>query len=228
MAELTNRTKHEASFAGKLGKLSGRHRRELQDLLGFPPDVSKVPESFWLRVQRETEEELIALLLLIFIAAATQHRASASEAQGRAAQFASLTARDTAKSYTDTGREMLRTGGQEWAETTRTGGTVTRASVLDRTNTIFGPTRVRGIAMTGTTDAATSGSEAGIELTDGHSDDDTWWTEADQRVCPICQPLHKTKRENWSRLFPSGPPAHPRCRCWIVYAAEKAGALATA
>jgi len=47
----------------------------------------------------------------------------------------------------------------------------------------------------------------------------TWWTSEDERVCPICSPLHGVKRKIGG-IFPGGldaPPAHPRCRCWIVY-----------
>ncbi|MBC9783539.1 minor capsid protein [Heliobacterium chlorum] len=42
-----------------------------------------------------------------------------------------------------------------------------------------------------------------------------WLTAADERVCKVCGPLHR-------KLFPidkipfGGPPAHPRCRCFIV------------
>ncbi|ATW24157.1 minor capsid protein [Candidatus Formimonas warabiya] len=42
-----------------------------------------------------------------------------------------------------------------------------------------------------------------------------WLTAKDERVCKVCGPLHK-------KIFPidqipfGGPPAHPRCRCFIV------------
>ena len=42
-----------------------------------------------------------------------------------------------------------------------------------------------------------------------------WLTADDERVCPICGPLHK-------RMFPidqipfGAPPAHPQCRCFIA------------
>jgi len=44
-----------------------------------------------------------------------------------------------------------------------------------------------------------------------------WITEKDDRVCPICSPLHLKPREVWEPLFPLGPPAHPRCRCWTSW-----------
>ncbi len=49
-----------------------------------------------------------------------------------------------------------------------------------------------------------------------------WQTEKDEKVCPICSPLHNQLEQpgvigNWTELFPLGPPAHPRCRCFIVW-----------
>lgn len=45
-----------------------------------------------------------------------------------------------------------------------------------------------------------------------------WQTAADERVCPICGPL-QGKQAKLGKPFPGGldnPPAHPRCRCWVV------------
>ena len=46
-----------------------------------------------------------------------------------------------------------------------------------------------------------------------------WYTRRDERVCPICQPLHGTVT-NKKGVFPGGyvsPPAHPKCRCDVSY-----------
>ncbi len=45
--------------------------------------------------------------------------------------------------------------------------------------------------------------------------DERWFTQLDERVCPICGPLHGTTRETWGGEFPDGPPAHPNCRCYL-------------
>lgn len=42
-----------------------------------------------------------------------------------------------------------------------------------------------------------------------------WYTMQDERVCPICRPMHGKRRE-MTGSYPGGaapPPAHPRCRC---------------
>lgn len=44
-----------------------------------------------------------------------------------------------------------------------------------------------------------------------------WTTENDARVCPICMPLNDKPEASWDSKFPLGPPAHPRCRCWITW-----------
>lgn len=44
-----------------------------------------------------------------------------------------------------------------------------------------------------------------------------WVTEKDARVCPVCRPLDGKRQEFWEDEFPTGPPAHPRCRCYLQY-----------
>jgi hypothetical protein len=34
-----------------------------------------------------------------------------------------------------------------------------------------------------------------------------------ESVCEVCAPFDRHGIEVWGRLFPDGPPAHPRCRC---------------
>lgn len=85
---------------------------------------------------------------------------------------------------------------------------------------IFGRKRAEVITITETTRAFNQGyieglREAGIERKQ-------WWTRQDERVCPICRPLHG-KTLPLDEMFETvkgdliiGPPAHPRCRCTIV------------
>jgi len=53
------------------------------------------------------------------------------------------------------------------------------------------------------------------EITDGMSA--MWITTRDDRVCPICEPLHKQWEDDWRDTFAYGPPAHPNCRCHLEY-----------
>ncbi len=61
----------------------------------------------------------------------------------------------------------------------------------------------------------------------------TWKTVDDGRVCPICMPLHGTEVRNDGSFelrrvgrFVNGPPAHPRCRCYLVWQIVGAAAAA--
>ncbi len=110
----------------------------------------------------------------------------------------------------------------------RTSDQTTKTAFTSDLKKVLGPDRAAQVAVTETTIASTRGAEAGVEETVGFNEDDTWFTEKDKRVCPICRPLHGRKRSGWARFFPEGPPAHPGCRCWIHYANEKRGAAVLA
>lgn len=50
--------------------------------------------------------------------------------------------------------------------------------------------------------------------------DPLWFTQNDEKVCPICEPRHGKKKGNgWH----TDPPAHPRCRCYKGYRIELNG-----
>lgn len=226
MADLQDRRDIEASFAAKLSRLSSRHRRELVDLLGDPPDLANVPRDFWDRVQKETEEELAAMMLLIFASSAIQHGLDRERATEQAERFASSRSSDVAGQYVQNRQEEIARATIDWRERVNKGEAILKREVEDRTSRSFGPRKAAQIAVNETTNAAVDGGEAGVRETVGFDEDDTWFTVNDQRVCPICEPLHRSKRSNWTSKFPTGPPAHVGCRCWIHYANEKRGAAA--
>jgi len=215
--EVANRNELEASFARRFQRLSGRHRRELKELMGSPPDLNKVTQDFWDRVKRETEEVLLIILLLIFVTSATQHGMARKDAQSTGLKWSARRSAKVSTGYVKHSREELARIGGGWEFPSA-------RSAEEDLKRIFGPERSGRVAATETTDAATSGSEAGVKATVGFSEDDTWFTRSDGKVCEICQPLHNKPRSVWSRKFPDGPGAdvHPDCRCWIQYALEKA------
>jgi hypothetical protein len=211
--QITDRDIIERSFARRFSRLSSRHRRELLELVGDPPDASRVPESFWVRVEEETQKELAIILFLIWMQSAQEHGLDFDRAEKFGERYAERRAAKVAGGYTDHSRDLLKTTAKQWeaGEVTLTRGTLK----------IFGPRRAAGIAVNETTTAQTDGGEIGIDKTVGISVHDTWYTRADGRVCPVCKPLHDTPRGTWGRLFPDGPPAHTRCRCWIRYSNRK-------
>lgn len=93
----------------------------------------------------------------------------------------------------------------------RTDNPATRRQAFD---TAFGAARAESIAITTTTAANSSGQLAvGLMLGDEVEITYLWMTEDDGRECPICGALHEKGESVWGAKFPSGPPAHPRCRC---------------
>jgi len=44
-----------------------------------------------------------------------------------------------------------------------------------------------------------------------------WYTSADDRVCPICSPLHLLFEDKWPSEAKSGSPLHVKCRCFVEW-----------
>lgn len=81
----------------------------------------------------------------------------------------------------------------------------------------FGKQRAELIASTEVTRAYAEGNKQAWQAA-GIVEKREWRTAADERVCPICGPLHG-QQAGLNDAFEGGvdnPPAHPRCRCWIV------------
>jgi hypothetical protein len=79
----------------------------------------------------------------------------------------------------------------------------------------FSDSRAELIAVTETTVASSAAFDDYRDLIErlGAKVEQRWETAADEKVCPICAPLHNQPREVWEAEFPQGPPAHGRCRC---------------
>lgn len=215
MAELKNRGQVEGQFAAKLGVVAARHRKALVVALGSPPNPERIPDTFWQAVEDETREALLAMLALVFVTSAIQHGLAGRTATILGQAWAAARAATVAKGYRQHSEQRATLAGQQW------GGQATpptAAQVDERAASIFGPTRVNDVVVSETTLAVSQGGEAAVEETVGFSEDDQWVTEDDNNVCPICWPFHRKPREVWAAKFPDGPPAHVRCRCWLVYA----------
>lgn len=212
--ELVGRDQLESSFAARFARLNGRLRGKLKDYLGHPPDIGRVPDSFWQEVQDEMNRELSIVLLLLWSQSAVEHGLAADAAQAQGLQYAAQRAAAVAPDFAANTRDMLRSAAGRW------GPDVARAVVEEDLVVILGPTRAERMATTETTKAQTAGGEAGIGQTVGLSGEDLWITARDSRVCPICRPLHKQPRAVWQLEFPAGPgdDVHPQCRCFIQYA----------
>lgn len=84
----------------------------------------------------------------------------------------------------------------------------------------FGKQRAELIASTEVTKAFAEGNRLAF-ADSGVVQKIEWRAAADERVCPICGPLHGKRGDLNNGLKGMGfPPAHPRCRCWIVPVVE--------
>lgn len=226
--ELVNRNQLEAEFMQRMLKLSREQQRELQSYLGSPPDPDRVPSAFWQKVEKQRKDELAGLLILLFILSGDQLRKSGSSQlqiadqriDNAAQQWGQAKSIELASSYTATSRDKLNRTAQEWRARSKA---PTPAEGKRLAAEIFSPSRDENIAITATTQARSSGAETIAKALQITSENDYWQTEKDAKVCQICDSLQGKKRDVWSGYFPDGPPAHPRCRCEVVYVFESAG-----
>lgn len=227
--EPPSRPQHDQEAAAALAAIAARHRRELERLLGDPPDIANVPFEFWAKVQQDMEDELASILLLVFIASAEFHGAPSSQAATQGITWARPVAQFASSSYAQTGVEMLAGYTQNWRQQTGAGETINRQAIVEDTTRVFGPNRASRVAVDGVTTAQTAGGEWAVDMFFGLSPDDLWINQPQMSLtgpCPICEPLHRKPRSEWSAQFPSGPPGpHPGCVCTVEYANANIPAL---
>lgn len=134
--------------------------------------------------------------------------------------LANTTARDWAASYTPqlsgqistTTERMVSQSVSRWIDNGEP-----LEDLIDDLAPVFGRARAELISSTEVTRAYTEGNRIAYHAS-GVVDKWEWRTSDDERVCPICGPLSGKQRE-MGEPFDIGieaPPAHPRCRCWVV------------
>jgi len=95
-------------------------------------------------------------------------------------------------------------------------------------NAPLDPERALRVAVTETTRAYSKGNQIGAEQLKKEWPDvpviETWFTNNDDRVCPLCGPLHGTEVQQGQGFYePESeyedgyPPRHVNCRCWTSY-----------
>lgn len=228
MADLAHRTELEQRVERAMHGLTGKQRKKLAELLGDPPDVANVPESFWNDVYEDRIASLMGVLLLAWVVGARQHGADDKQSTAAAAeQYARRRAAEVARQYVENSKEALRKKGADWRARTANPDepSPSKADARQAAEDIFAPSRDENLAVTETTAAGQDGSEWGVGQSGGVSQEDEWRTEKDARVCPICSPLESRPRSEWGAKFPKGPPAHPRCRCFVAYVNQPGGAV---
>jgi len=185
--------------------------------------------------RRAREAELAVAIWLIF----RRYRSLPLDETGLIRDLSTVMVMPLADVYVDAARNMpLPTGAAEQTEETAISwasgyAPTLAAEIVDGTaqridptqgppqlETILSRQRAEDIAVTETTRAITA-AEAWVVLwmaqEDGQQPEKIWQTEHDAKVCPVCRPLHNQNETVWRQTSPGGPPAHPRCRCWLKY-----------
>lgn len=241
--ELPNRNTLEAGFADELGELTQQQRSRLRELMGTPPDPSRVPESFWEEIRRDTQRRLAAILYLLFIASAEQHfelgggQASSSMFDTQATAFANTEAQKMANGYANASRERFvdlatkinapRTSQPELAGPLE----LDEQEIADEIEDVLSSKSAERIATTSTTAAQTAGGNAGVDAAKGDSGSTVAglrvlkvWTNHPELTrsgpCPRCEALNGKTSEEWGSIDPaanSGPPLHDYCACTTNY-----------
>jgi len=219
MADPVNRRAIQADFSSRLSRLGVKHRRELQNLLGDPPDIMNVPADFWTRVQKETEDTAAALLLLIFLGTGTRFGLKPNESQAKGLIFAQQRARFLGSEFVQASRKRLERASAEWRRRARIGERITQADVRLQTVPVFGPTRADTIATTETTVAATAATRELKDDAEGFNVPDLKliWKLGPCKHCKFCPYMHNHSRSFWGQFMPKGPPAHVNCCCTLEW-----------
>jgi SPP1 gp7 family putative phage head morphogenesis protein len=132
-----------------------------------------------------------------------------------ATQWATNYTYELVSGITDTTRDILR---REIAGFTESGETFQEfVKRLASRDDLFGAQRAEAIAVTEVTRAYAEGNQVAWRES-GVTEAKEWNTANDELVCPICGPLDG-KQTPLGDTFDGGhdgPPAHPRCRCWLT------------
>lgn len=128
-----------------------------------------------------------------------------------AAEWANAYAFDLVSRLNDTTRTRLQSAVDQWF---REATTIT--DLRNELTPLFGEVRAQIIAQTETTRAAAMGTRISY-IESGVVKRVIIKTALDDRVCPICGPLHNTRHPLETGVPELGfPPFHIGCRCWVA------------
>lgn len=218
----TYRERNQRQIEARMTKLCARHRRELLELLGSPPDLNRVPPEFWQKVRDETAMTLAAALLLIWMAESLEQGIDYQDFEDRGSIWANERAAWVGERYADwSEREVLRRLSRYSPDEL---AAMSRAQLEDEIRPLFGPQRAARVAMMETNQAITKSRI--VIGSEGDEDVDFIWELGECNHCGWCVLVQGFGREVWAP-FSDGPPAHWGCCCWlrrIVGWADNAGA----
>lgn len=216
MAELPNATVLEARFERLIARVGRKYRKELIKLLGTPPDPQNVPQSFWDKVEKETQQTTLSILLLLFMDSATLHETPPDEAELVGMEWAERRSKSLAGGFVEHSRDIVNRLGQD----------ATVADVRDRADQVFGRERAKRIAVTETTEAQEAGGSEGakrsvvnlLKIWSHSGTRPARHSNAAKQPCPLCSPLEgHSEGETMQMDGGAKIPRHPHCDCYWTY-----------
>jgi len=137
------------------------------------------------------------------------------EANNAAADWALNHSNGLVRGILETTRERLRREIANFVQNQESIGQL--AARLNGDNGPFSASRARMIAVTEVTRSYAEGNKVAWQES-GVIEGQQWNTANDELVCSICGPLDGTQAALGGQFDGGydGPPAHPRCRCWLT------------
>lgn len=214
-----DRDRFEAEMERKLGRAWAEQRKELMRLLGDPPNMANVPESYWNNGGKAIRRAVASVFEEIYLSQEMAFSEAArigidwTLANKQAADWAYRFAGELSNTLNDTTRNAV---------ADYVGKFFDRGWTMDElasriNDVVFSQARSRAIAITETTRAATQAELATVnyyEATYGVKYKPFWETVLDDQVCDICGPKHGKEITDGEY-----PPAHVHCRCevnWVI------------
>jgi len=217
MADISDRQKRENRFREGLLAAWLFLRKRLVKLLAAGLSLSLIPSEWWRELYNIVRRVVGVEIAKTFIASAIVHGMAKAVAVAQSVFYAVVRAAFVARSFVNTTAKLIAGGIRRILSALRPGAAAGEVQITELIESVLGDNRADVVAVTETTVAVSAGGEAGMGSLGLRADQDIWLTQNDERVCPICQPLHRVRRSEWSRHVWSGPPAHARCRCHVVY-----------
>src|SRR3990167_6105722 len=202
---LFDRDSWEARLAREASRLGRQSLDALMTALGDPPDMARIPATFWDDEAATMTATLTPMLQEVYLASAEAMLEVSPVGvdwvlvNQRAVTWANQYGYDLVQGLTGTQRDLTREAVGNFFSQNQT-----LSQLRDRLEGAFGPIRADMIATTEVTRAATEGERALVNLLteQGLAFRDIWETAADELVCPRCLPLDGQERESAGYVHP--------------------------
>lgn len=221
MPDLPNRDKFEQELTEELSRVIASARRQLANALWregmTQAEVANAPPEVLHQLENDLQRTLQTSLADAYVAAAENfanaigYGLDSDAVEEAGLEWAVEYARIIARQLVTTRQAKLREIAERAPDVE-----LQRKDLLALLLLALGLGGIAAIAVTEITSATSAGeghTRRDLESRDV-SVETLWYTQEDERVCPVCRPRHaRAEGDGWN----TPPPAHPRCRCYLGY-----------